>query len=48
MARLFFNRSSCNNDKAMEVINWLAKNGWDDLFLDLDPERSNILPRLPV
>ena len=29
-----------NNDKAIEVRDWLAKNGWDDVFLDLDPERG--------
>ena len=40
MARLFISHSSFNNDKAVEVKNWLAANGWDDLFLDLDPERG--------
>jgi len=28
------------NVKAIEVKNWLAANGWDDVFLDLDPERG--------
>src|SRR5215831_20688222 len=40
MARLFISHSSFNNDKAVEVKNWLAANGWDDVFLDLDPERG--------
>ena len=40
MARLFISHSSFNNDKAIEVKNWLAANGWDDVFLDLDPERG--------
>jgi hypothetical protein len=40
MARLSISHSSANNDKAIEVRNWLAKNGWDDVFLDLDPERG--------
>jgi WD40 repeat protein len=40
MARLFISHSSWNNDKAVEVRDWLAKNGWEDVFLDLDPERG--------
>ena len=40
MSRLFISHSSRNNDKAIEVRNWLAANGWDDVFLDLDPERG--------
>jgi hypothetical protein len=40
MARLFISHSSRNNDRAVEVRNWLAANGWDDVFLDLDPERG--------
>ncbi|WP_407116188.1 TIR domain-containing protein [Bradyrhizobium sp. LMG 9283] len=40
MARLFISHSSRNNDKAIEVRDWLAKNGWDDVFLDLDPQRG--------
>jgi hypothetical protein len=42
MARLFISHSSRNNDKAIEVRDWLARNGWDDVFLDLDPERGII------
>jgi WD40 repeat protein len=40
MARLFISHSSRNNDKAIAVRDWLAANGWDDVFLDLDPERG--------
>src|SRR3954470_6021834 len=40
MARLFISHSSLNSDKAIELRDWLAKNGWDDVFLDLDPERG--------
>jgi hypothetical protein len=40
MARLFISHSSANNDKAIAVRDWLAANGWDDVFLDLDPERD--------
>jgi TIR domain-containing protein len=40
MARLFISHSGRNNDKAIEVRDWLAKNGWVDVFMDLDPERG--------
>ena len=40
MARLFISHSSWNNDEAIEVRDWLAKNGWHDVFLDFDPERG--------
>jgi WD40 repeat protein len=40
MARIFISHSSANNSKAIELRDWLAKNGWDDVFLDLDPERG--------
>jgi TIR domain len=40
MPRLFISHSSWNNDKAVEVRDWLSKNGWDDVFLDLDPVRG--------
>jgi WD40 repeat protein len=40
MARVFISHSSRNSDKAIEVRDWLAANGWDDVFLDLDPERG--------
>ena len=40
MARLFISHSSRNNDRAVQVRDWLVANGWDDIFLDLDPERG--------
>ncbi|MBV8444046.1 MAG: toll/interleukin-1 receptor domain-containing protein, partial [Hyphomicrobiales bacterium] len=40
MSRLFISHSSLNNDKAIEVRDWLKQNGWDDVFLDLDPVRG--------
>ena len=40
MANIFISHSSRNSDRAIEVRNWLAANGWDDVFLDLDPERG--------
>jgi hypothetical protein len=40
MARIFISHSSRNNDRAIEVHDWLAANGWDDVFLDRDPERG--------
>lgn len=40
MSRLFISHSSHNNDRAVQVGDWLVANGWDDIFLDLDPERG--------
>jgi hypothetical protein len=40
VARLFISHWSRNNDKAIEVRDWRAANGWEDVFLDLDPERG--------
>ena len=36
--RLFISHSSGNNPEAIALRDWLiAEEGWDDLFLDLDP-----------
>jgi tetratricopeptide (TPR) repeat protein len=43
MARIFISHSSRNNDKAIAMRSWLAQNGWDDVFLDLDPQ-SGLAP----
>jgi tetratricopeptide (TPR) repeat protein len=43
MACLFISHSSRNNDKAIALRAWLAENGWDDVFLDVDPE-SGLAP----
>lgn len=40
MARIFISHSSKNNDRAIELRDWLQENGWTDIFLDLDPERG--------
>ena len=40
MARIFISHSSFNNDRAIQLRDWLVANGWDDIFLDLDPERG--------
>jgi hypothetical protein len=37
MARIFISHSSANNDRAIQLRDWLVANGWDDVFLDLDP-----------
>jgi len=43
MACLFISHSSLNNDKALAMRDWLAENGWADVFLDLDP-KSGLAP----
>jgi TIR domain len=40
MARIFISHSSANNAEAIALCDWLAGEGWDDVFLDLDPERG--------
>jgi formylglycine-generating enzyme required for sulfatase activity len=40
MARVFLSHSSGNNAEAIALRDWLIGHGWDDLFLDLDPERG--------
>src|SRR5262245_23581063 len=40
MARLFLSHSSANNAEAMALRDWLIDQGFEDLFLDLDPERG--------
>ncbi|MFN0264732.1 TIR domain-containing protein [Tepidamorphus sp. 3E244] len=40
MARIFISHSSRDNAAAMAVSEWLAEQGWNDLFLDLDPHRG--------
>ncbi|MCP4382163.1 MAG: toll/interleukin-1 receptor domain-containing protein [Hyphomicrobiales bacterium] len=39
-ARIFLSHSSANNAEAIALRDWLAAEGWDDLFLDLDPQRG--------
>ena len=40
MSRIFVSHSSENNAQALALAHWLAQEGWDDIFLDLDPERG--------
>jgi hypothetical protein len=37
----FWSHSSANNAEAVTLRDWLIGHGWDDLFLDLDPERGS-------
>lgn len=39
-ARLFISHSSANNAEAIAIRDWLKGEGWDDVFLDLDPSRG--------
>jgi hypothetical protein len=38
--RLFISHASSDNAAAIAVNDWLAENGWEDVFLDLDPQRG--------
>lgn len=40
MNTLFISHSSRNNEAAQALYDWLQEQGWDDVFLDLDPERG--------
>ncbi|MEO1610319.1 MAG: TIR domain-containing protein, partial [Pseudomonadota bacterium] len=40
MSRIFLSHSSKNNATAIALRDWLVSEGWDDLFLDLDPDRG--------
>jgi hypothetical protein len=40
VSRIFLSHSSANNDEAIALRDWLVAQGFDDLFLDLDPERG--------
>jgi hypothetical protein len=40
VSRIFVSHSSENNAQALALAHWLAQEGWDDIFLDLDPERG--------
>jgi hypothetical protein len=37
VSRIFLSHSSRDNAWAIQLRDWLAGNGWDDVFLDLDP-----------
>lgn len=40
MSRIFLSHSSTNDAEAVGLRDWLAAEGWNDVFLDLDPERG--------
>ena len=40
MTQLFISHSSKNNAEALALSQWLTQDGWDDQFLDLDPQRG--------
>jgi hypothetical protein len=40
VSRIFLNHSSVNNAEAVALRDWLDGEGWDDIFLDVDPERG--------
>jgi formylglycine-generating enzyme required for sulfatase activity len=40
VSRIFLSHSSANNAEAIAIRDWMMVHGWDDVFLDLDPERG--------
>jgi TIR domain len=40
VSRIFISHSSANNAEAIALRDWMRSQGWDDVFLDLDPERG--------
>ena len=40
MGKIFISHSSANNAEALAIHDWLAEQGWGDVFLDLDPRRG--------
>jgi hypothetical protein len=40
MSRIFLSHSSVNNAEAIAIHDWMKAQGWDDVFLDLDPDRG--------
>ena len=40
MSRIFLSHSSRDSFEAVALRGWLASEGWDDVFLDLDPNRG--------
>ena len=46
VSRIFLSHSSVNEAEAVALRDWLLREGWDDLFLDIDP-RKGISPERP-
>lgn len=40
MSRIFLSHSSANNVEAVALRDWLNCEGWNDVFLDIDPDRG--------
>jgi hypothetical protein len=40
MSKIFISHSSRNDQEAIALKDWLVSNGWNDVFLDLDPKRG--------
>lgn len=40
MSRIFLSHSSVDEREAVALKQWLSDNGWDDVFLDIDPQRG--------
>ena len=40
MSRIFLSHSTKDNFASIALKNWLASEGWNDVFLDLDPEQG--------
>jgi len=40
MSRIFLSHSSADEREAVALKQWLADNGWNDVFLDVDPQRG--------
>ena len=40
VSRIFLSHSSTNNAEAVALRDWLAGEGWEDIFFDADPERG--------
>jgi hypothetical protein len=40
VSRIFISHSSANAAEAVALRDWMVGNGWNDLFLDLDPARG--------
>jgi TIR domain len=40
VSRIFLSHSNDDNAPAIALRDWLLAEGWNDLFLDLDPERG--------
>jgi hypothetical protein len=40
MSRIFLSHSNHDDFEAIALRDWLASEGWDDVFLDLDPDRG--------